>query len=405
MDTRKVFIMALLKHAPKVIALVIALWFGWQMYAYFLDNTVATVVINGINENCYYSGDVRCAVQSDKTGDIVLWLDTQNLANNVRIKANNDGQLFTIPTKTLSNGKHSLKVEFADSSFHHNKAALSCEFHVDNLPLQAVFVKTGSPYKVFQGRTLHIQFQANKEIKHAFINTLSRSFECFPETKNSKIYECFIPIECEEQPNEYLFSVDIEDKVGNALHLDNKFQIVVYPFKKEIITVTANKVQEEKALGRDGKNLDDEVAQLSLQSPREKLWRGTFCAPIEIQRVTCEYGTIRTTQHKGRYAHKAVDVINLPRSVVWAPQDGIVVLKDRFAPSGNTVIIDHGLGILSLFYHLEDFADIEVGQKIAQGNPIGTIGKTGFATGYHLHWEMRINNTPVDPLQWTKVTL
>ena len=104
--------------------------------------------------------------------------------------------------------------------------------------MQAVFVKTGAPHKVFQGRTLHVQFQVNKEIKDAHINTLSRTFECFPESKNSKVYECFIPIECEEQPNEYLFSVDIEDKVGNALHLDNKFQVVVFPFKKEVITVT-----------------------------------------------------------------------------------------------------------------------------------------------------------------------
>lgn len=397
--------MALFRHAPKVIVLIIATWVGWQMYAYFLDTTVASVVVTGINENCYYSGDVRCCVQSNKTGDISLCLDAQSLANNIRIKANQDGQPFAIPTKTLSNGKHLLKIEFADSTFNRNKAALTREFYVDNLPLQAVFVKTGSPYKVFQGRTLHVQFQVNKEIKHAYINTLSRSFECFPEAKNSKVYECFIPIECEEQPNEYLFSVDIEDKVGNTLHLDNKFQIVVYPFKKEVITVTADKVQEEKSLGRDGKNLEDEIGQLSVQSPREKLWRGTFCAPIEIQRVTCDYGTIRTTQHKGRYAHKAVDVINMPRSVVWAPQDGIVVMKDRFAPSGNTVVVDHGLGILSMFYHLEDFADIEVGQKVSQGNPIGTIGKTGFATGYHLHWEMRINNTPVDPLQWIKMTL
>lgn len=401
----KNFIMNFVRHLPKVIVLVIAVWVGWQAYAYFFDNTNAYVRVNGINENCYYAGDIRCAVQADKTGDICLWLDAQNLANKVRIKANQEGQSFTIPTKTLSNGKHLLKVDFADSSFNHNKAGLNCEFYVDNLPLQAVFVKTGSPYKVFQGRTLHVQFQANKEIKHAYINTLSRTFECFPEAKGSKIYECFIPIECEEQPNEYLFSVDIEDKVGNTLHLDNKFQIVVYPFKKEVITVTADKVQEEKSLGRDGKDLEGEIAQLSAQSPREKLWRGSFCAPIEIQRVTCDYGTIRTTQHKGRYAHKAVDVINLPRSVVWAPQDGIVVMKDRFAPSGNTVIVDHGLGILSMFYHLEDFADIEVGQKVAQGNPLGTIGKTGFATGYHLHWEMRINNTPVDPLQWIKATL
>jgi len=399
------FYMNLFRHLPKIVVLVIVFWFGWQTYAYFYDTKIACLDVSGISEHCYYSGDVRCSVQADKTGNISLWLDAQNLTDNVRIKANQEGQSFIIPTKTLHNGKHSLRVEFADTSFNRNKAELNREFYVDNLPLQAVFVKTGSPYKVFQGRTLHVQFQVNKEIKNAHINTLSRTFECFPEAKNSKIYECFIPIECEEQPNEYLLSVDIEDKVGNSLHLDNKFQIVVYPFKKEVLTVTAHKVQEEKALGRDGKNLEDEIAQLSAQSPHEKLWRGTFCAPIEIQRITCDYGTIRTTQHKGRYAHKAVDVINMPRSVVWAPQDGIVVMKDRFAPSGNTVIVDHGLGILSLFYHLEDFADIEVGQKVAQGNPLGTIGKTGFATGYHLHWEMRINNTPVDPLQWVKASL
>jgi len=94
----------------------------------------------------------------------------------------------------------------------------------------------------------------------------------------------------------------------------------------------------------------------------------------------------------------------MPKSVVWAAQNGIVVMKDRFGESGNTVVVDHGWGVLSMYFHLNDFANITVGQKIAKGNPIGTMGKTGYAKGYHLHWEMRINNTPVDPMQWTKRT-
>jgi len=102
--------------------------------------------------------------------------------------------------------------------------------------------------------------------------------------------------------------------------------------------------------------------------------------------------------------HRALDVINTPKSVIWSTQDGVVVLKDRFELSGNTVVVDHGCGVLSLFYHLDDFADIEVGQKIAKGNPVGTLGKTGYASGYHLHWETRVNNIPVDPMQWTKET-
>jgi murein DD-endopeptidase MepM/ murein hydrolase activator NlpD len=55
-----------------------------------------------------------------------------------------------------------------------------------------------------------------------------------------------------------------------------------------------------------------------------------------------------------------------------------------------------------MFFHLEDFANINVGDKVAMGRPVGTLGKTGHATGYHLHWEMRINNIPIDPMQWTR---
>ncbi|MFC1845664.1 M23 family metallopeptidase, partial [Candidatus Dependentiae bacterium] len=77
-------------------------------------------------------------------------------------------------------------------------------------------------------------------------------------------------------------------------------------------------------------------------------------------------------------------------------------IKDRFVHSGNTVVVDHGWGILSMYFHLDDFANIEVGKKLAQGNPVGTIGQTGYAKGYHLHWELRVKNTAVDPMQWTK---
>src|SRR5437870_13008810 len=95
-------VIMIVRYAPKIIVFVIIGLIGWQMYAYFFDTTAARVIINGVAENCYYCGDVRCAVQSDKTGDVSLWLDTQNLTNNVRIKAHQDCPPFTIPTKTLS---------------------------------------------------------------------------------------------------------------------------------------------------------------------------------------------------------------------------------------------------------------------------------------------------------------
>jgi murein DD-endopeptidase MepM/ murein hydrolase activator NlpD len=177
----------------------------------------------------------------------------------------------------------------------------------------------------------------------------------------------------------------------------------LFPFKTQNLHVEQKQVEKEKEIGLAQSILEEKLEKLAAQSPKEKLWKGAFCTPLEVKRVTCEFGTIRTTQEKGRYAHKALDVVNLPKSVVWSTQDGVVVIKERYTMTGNTVVVDHGLGVLSLFCHLEDFADISLGQKIAKGNPVGTMGKTGYAQGYHLHWEMRLNNIAIDPMQWTRI--
>lgn len=392
------------KNIFVVLILLVASLIIWFGYGYFFDTTAPRLEIVGLHDGEHYTGDVQCAVLSDKRGDVTLWLDGQSLTNKIKACNKNQERPFILPTRTIANGKHHFKAEYVDNTYNQNRTVSEYTIYVDNVPLQAAFVKPDADLKVLQGRTLHVQFQVNKPVENAQIHALASAYDCFPESKNSLIYECFIPIACEEKPNEYLLSVDVVDRVGNKLRLDNKFQVVMYPFKKERLVVDAEKIKKEEELGQSIKMLEERLDKIAKESVSEKMWTGSFCAPIDIQRVSCDFGTIRTTQHKGRYAHKAVDLINTPKSVVWAPQDGVVVLKDRFDASGNTVVIDHGCGIVSLFYHLDEFSKCMVGQKIAKGNPIGTLGKTGYATGYHLHWEMRVNNVPVDPLEWTKTT-
>jgi hypothetical protein len=393
-----------LKNVVFAFACALGLWITYSAYSYFFDTSLPEVAMTGIVNEEFYSGDVACTLTGTKSGYICIWLDDKPLVSQYKM-AQEQEQAFVIPTKTLSNGKHVLRIEFTDRTYRKNKKNLENTFNVDNVPLQAAFVKAETDYKVFQGRTLHIQFQVNKPIKDAHVKALSAVYPCFSESKDSLIYECFIPIGCEENPSEYLFSVIINDLVGNSLTLDNKFQIVMYPFKKQIIEISPEKIEQERKEAKDSEEkFAQELERLAKESPRQKLWKGAFCTPIDVAKITCDFGTVRTTQHKGRYAHKALDLINKPKSIVWATQDGVVVMKDRYEASGNTIIIDHGWGILSMFYHLENFANINVGDKIAKGNPVGTIGKTGYATGYHLHWEMRVNNIPVDPMQWTQQT-
>lgn len=377
---------------------------GYKSYLYFFDPSVPCIQLSGLEQGGYYCGDVQCCIALSKPGELTVKLDGQPLVNKFKIGTAHQEQAFPIPTRSIPNGNHTVRIECCDATYNKNKMAQDISFMVDNVPLQAAFVKADSDYKVFQGRTLHVQFQVNKDVKEAYVQVLSTKYRCFPESKNSLIYECFVPIPCEETPNEYLFSIVVTDNVGNSLMLDNKFQIVAYPFKKQNLALDPQKVQEERQLGMSERKREECFEQLAQNSVAEKLWRGNFCTPIDIQTVTCDFGTVRTTQEKGRYIHKALDVINAPKSVVWSTQDGVVALKERFEDAGNTVAIDHGCGVISYFYHLDEFANIEVGQKVAKGNPVGTIGKTGYAKGYHLHWEMRVNNIAIDPMQWTKQT-
>jgi murein DD-endopeptidase MepM/ murein hydrolase activator NlpD len=392
-------------HFLLLIGTALTFFVSWKSYHYFLDKHRPELALVGIADNGYYSDDVHCVINAHDTykiADISVWLDGKLLINKFKINSSSCEHPFFIATKTLANGVHTIKAEALNATYHQGKNLQEVSFFVDNIPLQAAFIRPESEYKVFQGRTLHIQFQVNKEIKSATVHALSNKYPAFQEAKNSPIYECFIPITCEENPNEYLLSVEIIDHVGNTLTLETKFQIVAFQFKKQTLHVDAAKAQEEKEAGLAAAHLEADLERLVQQSPQQKLWQGVFYPPIDIKSISTEYGTIRTTQERGRYAHKAVDVLNIPKSVVWATQDGIIIIKERYGHSGNTIVIDHGYGIFSMFYHLDTFADVKVGDKIKRGNPIGTLGKTGYASGYHLHWEMRINNIPVDPMQWIK---
>ncbi len=384
-------------------------WVGYNVYQYFFNISVPESFLSGVKEGGYYAGDISCVVNgshSYKVGKISVFLDGTPLIYNFSIGKKSFEHPFALNSRTLTNGAHVLKVSLTDGTFKKNECVKEYNFNVDNTPLQAAFLRQSNDSRVFQGRTLHVQFQSSKPLKDAQVHLLSKKYACFPEAKDSLIYETYIPVECEQKPNEYPFSIDCIDPVDNVVTLEGKLQVVAFPFKKQRLHVSAEKIKEEKEMGVSQQLLEDQIKMLLEKSPSKKLWNGAFYTPCEVQWIATEYGVVRTTQEKGMYAHKAIDIANTPKSVVWAPQDGVVVVKERYAYSGNTVVIDHGHKIFSLFFHLDSFPEgLEAGQPIKKGSPLGTLGKTGYASGYHLHWEQRINNIPVDPMQWTKSML
>jgi murein DD-endopeptidase MepM/ murein hydrolase activator NlpD len=81
-----------------------------------------------------------------------------------------------------------------------------------------------------------------------------------------------------------------------------------------------------------------------------------------------------------------------------------VVLAEPLTVRGNAVIVDHGLGVHTGYWHLSRI-DVAAGQVVKVGDAIGQVGTTGLSTGSHLHWELRIGDVPVDPMEWTRRTI
>jgi len=125
--------------------------------------------------------------------------------------------------------------------------------------------------------------------------------------------------------------------------------------------------------------------------------------PIEGQ-VTGSFGE-RIDPFNGEGAfHSGVDIGSSYGHPIVAPADGVVTLTDTMGGYGKTIMIDHGNGISTRYGHLSGFA-VTAGQKVQRGDVIDYFGESGRSTGPHLHYEVRINDTPVNPYKYLRMTL
>lgn len=394
-----------IKYALLALLLSVLGYVGYNVYTYFFDINKPEISIIGMQQGDWCSGDVStklCGKDSYKIAHASAWIDGKPIFEKENINTAQLEREFTIPTLDLADGSHTLTCEIVDGTRSCNKSKMEIPFNVDNVDLQAALIKI-QKQKVLQGRCLRVKFRTNKPLKKACIKTMSKEFVCFPEYKNSTIYEAFVPVPCEQEPGDFPFVIEGQDYVGNKMSLPGDFSVLKAPFKKKVIHVKAGRLKDESQYtDLTDRDLEAKMLEISEKSPAKKMWRGLFEIPLHMTGISTEFGLIRTSQERGRYAHKALDLISMPKSVVWASNDGVVVIKDRYVHTGNTIVIDHGHGIVTLYCHLDEYANVEVGQTIKKGKPIGTMGMTGYANGYHLHWELRVNNILVDPMEWTK---
>ena len=207
-----------------------------------------------------------------------------------------------------------------------------------------------------------------------------------------------------------LFGVDLEEKPGPLRiairgwsHRGEKNEKLVIlhvrkkTFAQEKISVPAVFDHIDEATRRRIEREQERLDRLWAISTPQHLWEGDFLAPVSGG-ITSPFGLRRVVNGSPRSPHGGVDLKAPLGAEILAANHGRVVLREEFFFSGKSIVLDHGVGLYTMYFHLTDF-NVEKDSQVRKGQLIGWAGMTGRVTGPHLHWGVRLNGARVDPFE------
>lgn len=214
--------------------------------------------------------------------------------------------------------------------------------------------------------------------------------------KGKSVFIC--PIDLYAQAGDYDINVVVNKGTNREYTITSTFAVKSKSFKTQYLTVSEemNDTNNDNAAIYEFVQL---VKPARTESVPEKLWEGTFIMPVEGE-LTTDFAEIRYINNElSSDRHSGLDLAASLGTEVKAPNNGVVTFAiEGLLSPGSTVVIDHGMGLFTSYYHLNTIA-VKKGQKVSKGEVIGTVGTTGFSTGPHLHYAVSIYNTYVNPYQ------
>ncbi|MBN1890141.1 MAG: LysM peptidoglycan-binding domain-containing protein [Thermoflexales bacterium] len=260
------------------------------------------------------------------------------------------------------------------------------------LPFSSIHV---APQTVVQGNVLVITVGTVKALalQGSFLDWI------IPFAGSDGAYTALIGVHAMQKPGVYPLVLTATDEKGHQVATSVDVQILAGKFGQERINLPPDK----QAL------LDPAMIQAEREKlwsvfgifRQERYWSGLFILPVQ-GKISSVFGT-RRTYSGGAFNsyHEGIDFSAGGGTPVYAPAAGIVVLAEPLMVRGTAVILDHGWGVHSGFYHLSEI-NVSPGQLVQAGELVGRVGSTGLSTGAHLHWDLRVRGVNVDPLEWTR---
>ncbi|MBI5141151.1 MAG: peptidoglycan DD-metalloendopeptidase family protein [Nitrospirae bacterium] len=325
---------------------------------------------------------------------------------------------FTLSQAGLKDGRFSLTVAALDHrAIGENRAEKSFTFTFDTEPPK-ITVKTIA-HNINQGGAGLIVYAVSEDAPKSGVAVGERFFHGYRQASGD--YYCLFVFPWDSTLSGYSPRVVADDAAGNSGEAGFGFLPKPKAFKRDTISLSDKFLNEKmpqfqrsfpdvkspvdlflkanRDLRRDNAKT---LLELGMKTDTKPLWRGSFFR-MDGTATMAGFADTRSYMYNGgkidEQTHLGFDLASSEHAPVPAANDGKVVLAGFFGIYGECVVIDHGLGLQSLYGHLSRI-DVKPGDSVKRGQTIGLSGATGMAGGDHLHFGMMLSGWPVNPLEW-----
>lgn len=209
-------------------------------------------------------------------------------------------------------------------------------------------------------------------------------------------HAALLGIDLELKPGAHAWRVGVVEQGREPRSAQGKLLIARRDFLLERLTLPQTMVDLDPETERRAVAESKLLATLYRTITPERLWRGKFTKPVGTPAAGTGFGARRIINGQARSPHGGIDY-SAPRGTpVVAANAGRVALVAEFFFPGRLVVLDHGLGLYTLYFHL-DTASVAEGERVERGQTLGSVGATGRATGPHLHFGVQVGAARVDP--------
>ena len=210
-------------------------------------------------------------------------------------------------------------------------------------------------------------------------------------------YRGLIGIDLDREAGPYRLALRGLDAAGHPFTFAYSIRVAAGHFAVEPLRVDPGFVEPPASVAERIEAESARVARVWKTGDRERRWTGPFGLPLEKTAARDNFGARRILNGQKRAPHNGVDFSAPVGTPVEAPAPGRVALAEDLYFSGGTVILDHGGGLFTSYFHLSKI-DVAEGDVVEPGRRLGAVGATGRVTGPHLHWSARLAGARINPL-------